>query len=384
MKTVLLRSPVLTQSGYGQHARQIARYLLSKQNINVKFSVLPWGDTPWCIDSTSHGGLIDKIMRNSVGPDFKADVAIQLQLPNEFNVFLANVNVGVTASVETDRCNPEWIPACNLLTRLIMPSNHAKASLTNSGELTVPTVVIPEAYSDAVAKENLYQPFEFSTPFNFLVFGQITGQDADTDRKNLFYTIKWLTELFKDDPNVGIIVKTNVGRNSRIDRSLTTNLLTSVINEVRSGNGPKVHLLHGDMTDDEVAALYRHPSVRALVALTRGEGFGLPTLEAAASGLPVITTGWSGHLDFLKAGKFVSVAYTLNEVNKKRIDGSIFVAGARWADVVEEDAKRRIMKFRTSPDVPMEWARDLQKKLLVSHSQEAINSIYEKEIGDLL
>jgi glycosyltransferase involved in cell wall biosynthesis len=138
------------------------------------------------------------------------------------------------------------------------------------------------------------------------------------------------------------------------------------------------------MTDDEVAALYRHPSVRALVALTRGEGFGLPTLEAAASGLPVITTGWSGHLDFLKAGKFVSVAYTLNEVNKKRIDGSIFVAGARWADVVEEDAKRRIMKFRTSPDVPMEWARDLQKKLLVSHSQEAINSIYEKEIGDLL
>jgi len=47
----------------------------------------------------------------------------------------------------------------------------------------------------------------------------------------------------------------------------------------------------------------RFPQVKALVALTRGEGYGLPILEAAASGLPVIATGWSGHMDFLKLGK---------------------------------------------------------------------------------
>ena len=34
---------------------------------------------------------------------------------------------------------------------------------------------------------------------NFLVFGQLTGNNAFTDRKNTFFTLKWLLEEFSDD-----------------------------------------------------------------------------------------------------------------------------------------------------------------------------------------
>ena len=45
--------------------------------------------------------------------------------------------------------------------------------------------------------------------------------------------------------------------------------------------------------------LYNNPKVTAMVNLTKGEGFGRPLLEFTLTKKPLITTGWSGHVDFL-------------------------------------------------------------------------------------
>ena len=45
--------------------------------------------------------------------------------------------------------------------------------------------------------------------------------------------------------------------------------------------------------------LYNHPKVKAMINLTKGEGFGRPLLEFSLTKKPIITTNWSGHTDFL-------------------------------------------------------------------------------------
>lgn len=387
MKTVLCRGPVLTQSGYGVHSRQLVRWLLSRKDVTLAIQTLPWGDTPWILDRNAYEGLVGEIMQRSGPLQAPYDITFQLQLPNEWDPKLGKFNIGMTAAVETDKCNPKWVDACNSMNLVIVPSEHAKMNLMSHGGVTVPIIVIPESFSDACLKPGDELPKvlpELSTPFNFLVFGQITGNNPHNDRKNTFFTLKWLFDSFNGDPEVGIVIKTNSGRNSLIDRNVTTNVIKQVISEARQGEYPRVHLVHGEMSDEEVAGLYHHPKIKALVALSRGEGYGLPILEAASCGLPVIATGWSGHLDFLKHGKFVSIFYQLGEVHKSRIDNNIFMPGSRWANPSEEDFKKRVTKFRNSPSTPKEWAVSLQQKLRSAYSFEQISSQYDAATKEVM
>jgi hypothetical protein len=384
MKKVIFRGPAITQSGYGVHSRQVARWLLQRDDIDVRFTLTPWGDTSWLINKSDHDGLINQIMKRSVGPDHKADVSIQLQLPNEWDPKLCEKNIGITAAVETDVANPEWVECANKMSTIVVPSQHSLNSLTAAGTLKVPTEIIPESFCNAILKDNITEIdlSEVKTSFNFLLFAQMTGNNPFNDRKNLMFTIKWLCETFSNDEDVGIIVKTNAGRGTKIDKNIVFNTLTSLLKEVRfKSKNPSVYLIHGEMKDKEVASLYKHPKIKALVSLTRGEGYGLPILEAAASGLPVIATGWSGHMDFMQHTKFINVEYNIIPVHHSRIDDKIFMKGSKWADPIENDFKKKITKFRVSPSVPKEWAVQGSKKIAELYSQSAISRIYDEKLS---
>ena len=123
--------------------------------------------------------------------------------------------------------------------------------------------------------------------------------------------------------------------------------------------------------------------IKSMVSFTRGEGYGLPLIDAAASGLPVLATNWSGHLEFLSKGHFSKVEYDLVPVSDKKIDGAIFVQGARWAQVREADAKKRMRKTVESYAKPKEWANELANVIREKYSIEAICDLYDQVIGSL-
>ena len=291
-KNVVIRAPLLSYSGYGVHSRQIFKWLHEREDIDVRTQVVQWGNTTWMINPNLQNGLVGNIMSRTGIPDRESfDLSFQVQLPDEWDPNLAKFNFGVTAGVETLTCNPGWIEHCNKMDAIIVPSEHTKKCLLNTGHISVPLFVVPESYIEEIEDRNIPPlDIDIKTSFNFLLFGQLTGNNPENDRKNMFYTLKWLCEEFKDDPEVGIIIKTNSGRGTHIDRELTSRMVEAALSNTRKGPYPKVHILHGNMSSREVAGLYRRPDVKCMVALTRGEGFGLPLLEASASGLPVIAS----------------------------------------------------------------------------------------------
>lgn len=393
MKTVLLRAPLLTQSGYGVHSRQVARWLFDRADTNgdieVTTELLNWGQTPWYVDVYALDGLVGRCLQASAqrrNEYNKYDVTIQLQLPNEWCPELGKFNIGMTAGVEADRCNPLWVDAANKMSLIIVPSEFTKSAFTANGRLTTPILVVPEAFPDEVLNQDKVAPLSFKpeTSFNFLVFGQATGGDAAADRKNLPYTLKWLFEAFADKPDVGVILKTNMGRYSKADRLMCENMMKHLMAEIGKRDDPKFYLLHGEMSEAEVIGLYKHPTVKALVSLTHGEGFGLPLLEAAACGVPVIATGWSAHTEFLGRGKYIKVDSTLGPIPPSRADGQIWMPGSNWAMPNEADFKKRALRFYESATIPRQWAKDLKETLHKEYSFAAISNAYDAVLGAIV
>jgi glycosyltransferase involved in cell wall biosynthesis len=294
----------------------------------------------------------------------------------------------MSACVETTVCNPEWLKACNRMSKVIVPSEFVKGMLEATSSqfsvpITTPVFVVPESYYDDLTGLGESILDLKPTDFAILLNGQITGMNSQLDRKNMFNTIRWLCETFRDDPNVVIVIKTNMARNTIIDRFVSKNLMTRLLSEVRPRSNPRVMLVHGDLRDVEMTGLYKHPNVKALVSLTRGEGFGLPLLEAAVAGLPVVATDWSAHKEFLD-DRFTKIQSTLVDVPKQKIDGNIFIGGAKWAEPSELDFKKKIVQLRKDQTIALGMSKSLSQDLSNSHSQVSIESQYESIFKEVL
>jgi glycosyltransferase involved in cell wall biosynthesis len=107
-----------------------------------------------------------------------------------------------------------------------------------------------------------------------------------------------------------------------------------------------------------------YTSADCFVLPTRGEGWGMPTIEAMACGLPVISTNWGAQTEFLHD----SVAFPLRIRGlAPAITRSPYYAGTRWAEpdldhlcdlmryVYENQDHARAVGVRAAAEVHARW-----------------------------
>ena len=373
-KTVLLRGPVLTRSGYGEQARFALRSLRSREDLfDIYVHPLQWGHTGWLQETNEERQWIDQKIEKTIsyvqnGGTF--DVSIQVTIPNEFEK-LATTNIGYTAGIETTKCAAEWLNQTNnFMDKVIFVSNHSKDTFTNTCyDMIVETATgqarMSQGPNDPLLGQEGYAPTELrcvvdcravnypvktysdlkalelnlTTDYNFACVAQFGP------RKNLQNTIKWFIEEFHDDSDVGLVIKTNVAKNSLIDREICEGRIKAMTS-AHPDKKCKVYLLHGDLTDKEMHELYLNEKVFAALSLTHGEGFGLPLFEAAYMGVPVVAPGWSGQMDFLcdENGKenFYNIAFDLNPVPDEAVWDGVIVKDSMWAYAREHSSKEKM------------------------------------------
>ena len=137
----------------------------------------------------------------------------------------------------------------------------------------------------------------------------------------------------------------------------------------------KVHILHGDLSAGQMTTLYTHPKVKAIVNIAHGEGFGLPLYEAAREGLPVISIGWSGQLDFLRHdGKdyFQKVDFIAGEVQSNAVWDGVIQKESKWAYADQGSYKMCLRKTLKTWHKAKETAESLKKIINDKFSDERL------------
>lgn len=347
--------PISTRSGYGARSRDFVRALIqAKPDWDIKILSQRWGNT--AMDVLEPGIDDDLLSRILVQQENrKPNVWIQITVPNEFQA-VGDYNIGVTAGVETTVMPPDCINGINRMDKVLVSSNFTKEVIEKTifdkkeegtdrivGQLKCekPVDVLFEGidlgvYDNKAPSEPAIDDVmrDIGESFCFLFVGHWLKGDFQQDRKNVGGLIWTFLNAFKNKKNPpALILKTSRTSTSLVDRVHVKKMIEQIKSQIDSNRLPNIYLLHSDLTDEEMNAVYNHPKVKAHVSFTRGEGFGRPLLEATISGKPMVVSAWSGHTDFLNPEMVSLIGGELTNVHKSAADKQFLLQEAQWFQI---------------------------------------------------
>jgi len=394
-KKVIVKAPALSASGYGEHARFVLRALRAREDLfDIYLHNINWGKTSWIFEDDEERRWMDQLIKKTATfleatkGTVPFDLSLQVTIPNEFEK-IATTNIGVTAGIETNKVAPQWLQKVNEMDKLVVVSNHAKHGFENTTyplvdnqqnhvadlKCEVPIEVIGYPVREF---EKADVDFKFDTSFNFLTVA-LWGQ-----RKNMVKNIENFVEEFMDEEDVGLILKTSITSGSTYDKLDMRRVLESILKKYPDRKC-KVYLLHGRLDDSEMSALYQHESVKCMLSLAHGEGFGLPLFEAACVGLPIIATDWSGQTDFLYApqqdkkgkeknkGLFGKVTYDLQKVQQESVWEGVITPDSMWAYPKDSSAKKQMRDVYKNYSLATSKAKKLKEHVQVAFASETMH-----------
>jgi len=143
---------------------------------------------------------------------------------------------------------------------------------------------------------------------------------------------------------------------------------------------PDIFLLHGDFTDDEMNSLYNHIKVKAMISMTKGEGFGRPLAEFATTGKPIIVSHYSGHKDFLPQDMVMYIPGEMRNVHPSAAVQNMILPEAQWFMANPMVAGRYMLDTFESYKSKLETSRKLPKYLKDNFSYDKMKETLYKFI----
>ncbi len=342
MTDVLYYSCPYDLSGYGAVARN---HLMGLEKYNdVRLRLRP--RRFWRGPSPDLGQVGDKLKALEATPiGNKEFVFIQHLTPENFFIDpRAGYHVCYTP-FETDGAPISWLLGLKAMDEIWVPSQENKKSYINMGLDPEKIKVIPHG-ADVSRYNPDIKPLNYDRgAFNF-------GSVFDwTERKNPTALIRAYYNAFKESEDVTLTLR--VFWKFPIEETL--NYVRHEIQKIKESfegrkDFPKIVLWTEILPENALPNLYK--SFDCFVLPSRGEGFGLPLIEAMACGVPTVGPAWGGNTDFMQADNSFLVKGKLVPIN----NGDFLrrqpqYGGQNWFDIDEAELSQT-----------MRWIYDHQDK----------------------
>lgn len=190
-----------------------------------------------------------------------------------------NKNKIIITMFESDRLPVDWVNVINRFAHAVfVPSSFCLEVFEKSG-VTVPTYKLPLFYIHKDYTLQEHEKFTFGHQ-NSLIMGHQKGDDVLLDA---------YLDKFRDNPDTLLILKGRKHHYQALDHKFIK----------RAQRYSNVKVIIEDYTDDEVYSKF-YSQLDCFVFPSRGEGFGIPPLEAMGLGIPTITTDGHSIKDYVE------------------------------------------------------------------------------------
>ncbi len=224
----------------------------------------------------------------------------------------------------------DWIENFNAyLQGIVVVSSHVRKVLVDHG-LYIPTAISGNGTDHW---ESIEAATGFSVPGKGFKFLHVS---SCFPRKGVEELLSAYGQAFTRNDDVTLVIKTFANPHNLVHKWLEAE-------KSKRKDYPDVQILEEDITENELKSLYAQ--CQALVAPSRAEGFGLPLAEAILSGLPVITTNWSGQTDFCNEKTAWLVDYDF-----ERAESHLNLFDSVWARPRVDDLARQLKVVYELPE----------------------------------
>ena len=213
----------------------------------------------------------------------RADVVLRNLYPPRVEDAKGLINLTNSYGWEESAFPQEYIDNFNrYLDAVPVTSKYVQKLLIDNG-LSIPTPVVGDGADHILNIEPKDIKLKTKKRFKFLHISSCF------QRKGIDTLLLSYGKAFTKDDSVCLVIKTFPNPHNNIEKLIKQQ-------QKQNLNYPEIELINRDLDDGYIVDLYK--KCNCLVAPSRGEGYGLPMAEAMLFDMPVITTGFSGQLDF--------------------------------------------------------------------------------------
>ena len=286
--------PSSDAGGYGKMNRECLVRLHEKRDLKISHELAGLGGIAGARAKLKSSPALEEMLTNKVGDDATAVWAIMPPkfLPRRGRKILFTM-------MECNAVPPGFAVKCQNADELWLPSKH-NMKIFEEANISVPKYHIPLGVDT-----DLYRPFDLNSEqkkklgfkTKSFIFMSLFGWSM---RKGCDALFRAYLETFTAKDDVSLVVVSRLwGRSTPEDINEIRKTIANYIKKYAKNTDKPPHIVHvGEaVPEDDLPLLYN--SANAFVLSTRGEGFGLPYLEAGACEIPVIATRCTGQLDYL-------------------------------------------------------------------------------------
>lgn len=290
---------------------------------------------------------VKAFMRDSYPEKGSVDVHLRNTWPPKTGDMVGRINAYVCFAWEESELPPYLVERFNRDLDLVMvTSNFVRDAFLHSG-VTIPVAVVGNGCDHVLAIE----PAD-SVPSRSPGVARILHVSSGFPRKGPDTLIAAYLRTFRRDDPVELVLKTFANPDNIIAATLER-LATP------AADRPPIKVIQADYSYEELIALYKTATM--IVAPSRGEGFGLPLAEAMLLGIPVVTTNYSGQIDFCRPDTAWMVDYKIAPSH-----AHVTSAFSTWADASVEHLGEQMTAVLRQPG-EARLRGDNAKRLLEAH-----------------